>query len=170
MDATQDIIWPTNMSSGAIWISQCSGAAWSNASEAGMGLTAVGKISGEFVEESSSGGDTHAGGLKSESYPGSGTGRGAGVVLVFNAGLSYRLEKVSAVKFFLPGTCMTWNLNISDFNLKLRSLGFSMSSRFCFDPNMEISGLWSNVNIRFSSPSMKNLHFWSPYVAAKASP
>ena len=79
IDATQAMMQPTSMCCGAICISQSSGAAWSNASEAGMGLTAV---------ESSSGGDTQAGGLKSDSYPGSGAGRDAGVILVFKTGLS----------------------------------------------------------------------------------
>ena len=78
IDATQDMMQPTSMCSGAICISQSSGAAWSNASEAGMGLTAV----------ESSGDDTQAGGLKSDSYPGSGAGRDDGVILVFKTGLS----------------------------------------------------------------------------------
>ena len=45
-----------------------------------------------------------------------------------------------------------------------------MSSKFCSGPKIARRGLWSMVRIRLSKPNTKNLHFWSPYVAAKASP
>ena len=56
-------------------------------------------------------------------------------------GESWRLERASAVTFFFPGMCITWNLNFIACSLKFSSLGFSISSRFLSFPKVEISGL-----------------------------
>ena len=77
-------------------------------------------------------------------------------------GESGLLEKVSGVTLSLPGTCLTLNLYIIDFNLKFIILGLGMSTRFCLLPNIANNGLWSTQRMRFLRPRTKNLHFSRP--------
>ena len=94
---------PTIMCSGPNCTSQAAGAASSDANDAGMGLNSVWLE--VFMAATDTGGETHDGGQSSDSYPGSETDSWvAEVDLFLAAGESYRLENVSAVKFFFPGT------------------------------------------------------------------